>query len=230
MIRTVFCIFIAAAAHPMMAQDSAKALFLDTADGRAVVTKGAAGGAAGSHKIAAVKQLPVAHGVKYWIELEKADGDILRVSADHSFHSGDRIRLHLASNVKGKLVIMQKEDNGQFGLLFPKSAAADNTVMSLQEQAIPSDTRWFRFDNNPGQLTLMVMVTPEGGALKQDMGNVGRTADGMLKKSAELSGSKALVEETPEEEDRASYVVLNPVKRELADGPLAFEISIRHLP
>lgn len=94
-------------------------------------------------------------GLRYWIELQTLSGEIRPVPASHIFKSGDRIRLHVQSNIPGKLTILQKQDGGPAGLLFPP-ASANGRVEAFQDNVIPSMKASFRFDNKPGKIALIM--------------------------------------------------------------------------
>jgi hypothetical protein len=102
-----------------------------------------------------------ATGLQYWIELQTPGGPA-RVPSNYVFHTGDRIRLHITSNVDGKLVVMQSQDQGPYQLLFPAGPQGDNRVRKYQDNVFPP--KFFRFDNNPGDVRLMLMVTADGAA------------------------------------------------------------------
>jgi hypothetical protein len=100
-----------------------------------------------------------ATGLQYWIELQ-TPGGVARVPSNYVFHTGDRIRLHISSNVDGKLVVMQSQDQGPYQLLYPANPNGENRVKKYQDNVFPP--KFFRFDNNPGDVRLMLMVTAEG--------------------------------------------------------------------
>src|SRR5690348_9502731 len=60
-----------------------------------------------------------ATGVHCEIELQTPDGKMKMVPASTVFHTGDRFRLHVQSNVDGKLVVMWNQEKGPYHLLFP---------------------------------------------------------------------------------------------------------------
>lgn len=229
---------------PVMHAQSAKALYGNPTDNSTVVTSGQEATHSGTRSVqrsthAAAQNQVVATGAKYWIQLRKADGTIERVTAEREFHSGERIRLHLTSNVSGHLVIMQKENSGPYELLYPTRPGGKNQVLKGHEEVFPSDGTWFRFDNNPGQVKLLVMITPESQSNGpqappaqpdlRDASDTEEVASAMVKRSEDLAGGKGLVQETAEGEDLATYVVLNPTQ-EAPAAPVAFEIAIRHRP
>jgi hypothetical protein len=101
-----------------------------------------------------------ATGLMYSIELQTPDGKMTTVPSNYVFHTGDRIRLHIKSNVDGKLVVMLSQDQGPYRLLFPPNPATDNRVKKLADNIFPP--KFFRFDQNPGDVSLMLMLTADG--------------------------------------------------------------------
>ncbi|HMX25391.1 MAG TPA: DUF4384 domain-containing protein, partial [Blastocatellia bacterium] len=101
-----------ALAIPLIAQqrerDGAKAIFYQspasqTPEGdKILVTK----------KQSATAQTPA---LRYWLELEGAG----KVNEDRVFHTGDRLKLHVSSNIDGRLTLWACDASGQSQLLFP---------------------------------------------------------------------------------------------------------------
>ena len=48
-------------------------------------------------------------GLMYYVEVIQPTGQALRVNTSRVFHSGERLRFHVMSNVSGKLTILQSE-------------------------------------------------------------------------------------------------------------------------
>src|SRR5258708_2864539 len=130
----------------------AKALFYDQTSGATVQS--------GSRKAGAKPpRAAVNLGLKYWIELVRPDSpEILQVNSTRVFHSGERIRLHLESNVDGRILLVQKASNGSLQTLFPdpKINGGDDHIKAMTDTAIPSGNGWFIFDNSPGMESITV--------------------------------------------------------------------------
>ncbi len=139
----------------------AKKLFYDPTSGVEVGGGSASPARTGGGGRATATTAPAVTGVSYWLELQTPSGQSLRVPSNHLFHNGDRIRLHITSNVDGKLVIMQSQDNSPYELLFPPNESTDNHVTKYRDNVFPRG--FFRFDNNPGQLKILLMVTAQNG-------------------------------------------------------------------
>ncbi|MDX1982850.1 MAG: DUF4384 domain-containing protein [Bryobacteraceae bacterium] len=255
-------------AVPCMAQEQAgaKALFVDPTSGvtiqggapatppvRATTTRPRAGAA--QARSGPVKEGTVT-GLRYWIELQTEQGQLLRVNSSRVFRSGERIRLHVESNVDGSLVILQSQDNGPFSRLFPTASNPAGRVTKYQDQAFPSKAGWFRFDSKPGDIRLMLMVQadPSGSSApvsvaanqpRQSAGQAGPTGDSqpitearpdresaeqiearMRAQMASQKGSKALV---VEEDGESSTVVVDTRRAsEVPPGAVAVEIRLSH--
>ena len=93
-------------------------------------------------------------GVKYRITLRTPDCDIREVDSSYTFHSGDKVRLQVESNVDGYLYVLQKGSTGKDKVLFPdaKINAGDNKIARGILYSIPAN-QWYAFDNNPGTAT-----------------------------------------------------------------------------
>jgi hypothetical protein len=151
-------------AAPCLAQESAKSMFNDRSSNVAVVPvsdrvprKG------GPPKTAAPAPAvrPIT-ALMYWIELRQENGQLMRVNANRQFKSGERIRLHVTSNVDGALTIVQSQNNGAPEMLFPPSRGGDNRVEAYKEKVFPSETGFFRFDPQAGNIRLLLMVQANG--------------------------------------------------------------------
>jgi hypothetical protein len=116
-----------------------------------------------SAKKPAVK--PGRMGLGYTIFLEQS-GAAKRVSPDHVFHSGDRVRILVETNREVYLYVFHQEGPGPADLLFPDSRlrGGENVVAAHQPSFIPH-TGWFAFDNQAGdeKLTLVASEKPLEG-------------------------------------------------------------------
>jgi hypothetical protein len=100
-------------------------------------------------------------GVSYWIERLDRNGEMRRVNSSTVFRKGDRIRVSLKSNREGYLYVINLGSTGRSTMLFPNATMPDgsNLIMANQTYDIPPNT-FFRFDENPGEETLLVMLSP----------------------------------------------------------------------
>src|SRR5262245_34498818 len=102
-------------------------------------------------------------GLKYRILLRTPDCDIKEVDSAYTFHSGDKVRLQIESNVDGYLYVLQKGSTGKDRMLFPdpRINGGDNKISRGILYSVPG-SQWFTFDNNPGteNLTVAVSRTP----------------------------------------------------------------------
>jgi hypothetical protein len=237
-------------AHLASAQESAKSLFVDPMSGVSFPSsKSASGHRTGNvsapqtpsslHNI----DLKPVTGLSYWIELQTPSGQLLRVPASRQFKTGERIRIHVESNVDGQLSIMQSEDGGPFAPLFPAKLGMDNHVQHLQDKILPSPTGWFRFDSNPGSIRLLLMVQANGSMIDQTApnalpapgnstvaaNNVSERAQQMQAKAEQVQGSKALFVDQGTPEEPVTYAVVDARKStEVPPGMIAIEMRLTH--
>lgn len=239
------------------AQPGAKALFLDATSGVSVqsssraaqpqVAQKAPPSTSGGVPVAVAAKDSDVTGLRYWLELQTEQGQLLRVTASRTFKSGERIRLHLESNVNGQLTILQSQDGGSFSRLFPNGRSTGK-VEKFRDQAFPSASGWFRFDAKPGDIRLMVMVqADDAAAAKQSVqmasNAVPPTSSGALSddeqrqlearmraKVESLRGSKALlVEDDSAAAELSTYVVSDPAKAPgMEKGMVAVELKLTH--
>ena len=134
-------------ALPQQDSTGARGLFLDSrpSDNKTPATKPAA------------KAGPM--GLGYTIFLEQ-NGASKRVSPDHVFHSGDRVRILVETNREVYLYVFHQEGPGPADLLFPDSRlrGGDNIVAAHQPSFIPH-AAWFAFDNQAGDEKLTLVAS-----------------------------------------------------------------------
>ncbi|MBZ5524306.1 MAG: DUF4384 domain-containing protein [Acidobacteriia bacterium] len=135
----------------------AKALFYDVTSDATMRTEKAAS----TQKAAAKTRTNT--GLKYWVELVQPSGQILRVSSNRIFHSGEHIRLHFESNVDGKITLVQMNSNGTSQVLYPDARihSGDNHIKAGDDMTIPAGGAWFTLDDNPGTERVMVFLNTE---------------------------------------------------------------------
>lgn len=170
-------------------------------------------------------------GLSYWIELvDPSRANRVEATSDRSFRSGERIRLHFRSNADGRLVIVQLGSSGTSSLLFPDSGkgVVENTVRSGKDQVIPSEKLWFKFDDNVGTETLLVLFARTEAELRQAF-PIGSTMDAnataaLLRAADAASGSKDLFIETETRRpaELGTYAV------NVAGKPVVLKIRLRH--
>lgn len=160
-------LWIASLSAPALAQEGAKSIFYSDAGTRVVTTTpSVTPKAGGSSPAVAARKSPSGHaeylGIAYWVDLIAPDGGKRRVSTDHIFHSGDRIKLNLRTNRPGYLYLLNVGSSGQTHMLFPNPAAGAgmNAVKANLTYEVPVGAS-IRFDNTPGEETLVIMLSPE---------------------------------------------------------------------
>jgi hypothetical protein len=221
----------------------AKSLFLDGTSGTAATPASHASqrqtGRAGSSSSGPVAQAVSLHGnpgLMYYVESATAEGGLERVTPSSVFHSGDRVRITIKTNTGGSLVISQRSSDGSQSVLFPDARVAngDNHINANQFTVLPSQSSWFRFDENPGEEKLFVILQPDAtiGAEPPSIADERRfrpEPDHIASAVEHQRGSKALrIEVDPSPESGATYVV-KPMTGELRQNDVVTaEITLIH--
>jgi hypothetical protein len=122
--------------------------------------------------------LPTALGLGYTLYKRDSMGNAVRVDPSQEFHAGDRIRLSLETNTDGYLYIFHTENDGEPEMLYPdvRLGQGNNKIEAHVPYEIPWNEpgveNWFKFDANPANERLYVVVTrqplpgiPVGSAL-----------------------------------------------------------------
>jgi Domain of unknown function (DUF4384) len=100
-------------------------------------------------------------GIAYWVEWERPGSVATRI-ADPTrfvFQSGDRIRLHVKTNVEGYLYLVNRGSSGQTTVLFPAAGITEHPrrVRARQEYTVP-ERGWIRFDDQPGEENIVFLL------------------------------------------------------------------------
>jgi hypothetical protein len=158
-------------------------------------------------------------GLHYWIDLEGTG----TVTADHTFHTGDRIRLYIRSNADGYLSLYSIDSSGHGTLLFPTRDEMDSEgyVKAYSVYVTPG---MIKFSPPIEDERLLVIFSRSKADIPTPSG---KQADGdMIASSMIPAGSKALVFET--ENKRTAGVGTYIVNRN--GGAVIKEINLRHRP
>jgi hypothetical protein len=108
---------------------------------------------------------PTAIGLGYTLYMRDENGNAMRVDPSREFRAGDRIRLSLETNTDGYLYIFHTENNGEPQMLYPdvRLDRGDNRIEAHVPYEIPWNEpgveNWFKFDANPANERLYVIVT-----------------------------------------------------------------------
>lgn len=102
---------------------------------------------------------PTNTGISYWIELRRGKS-MKKVDSRFAFKTGDRIKIHLTSNVDGHAhVVLLQGTTGSKAVLFPvKGKDASNFIRKGRDMALPSTT-FLVFDAKPGKEKLRIAVS-----------------------------------------------------------------------
>lgn len=170
-------------------------------------------------------------GLSYWIELADESGAPRGpVTDEHTFHSGDRIRLHFRSNSDGHVMLVQLGASGTSSVLFPDPSrkAVDNRLRAEEDHVLPSATRWFRFDSHAGVETVLVLFARSQHELDRafptrQMMDADETS-ALVELANDAPGRKDLVieNETREPAEIGTYAV------SVTGKPIIMQIVLKH--
>lgn len=210
----------------------AKVLFLDTQSGRMTMPKVSRSSPKPSSNSLDV---PAITGLMYYLELVTPSGELVRVNSNRTFRSGEKFRLHVSSNIDGWLTILQSQDGGRFEKLFPTSSlpGSASNIRKGVDTVLPAAGGWFKFDERPGEIRLLMMLTAEEGASSMQVAS-GRNevVESMLAAERLQRGSKALLIETSDspKEGFEVRVVNSTEDRKIPPGQIVVELKLEHRP
>jgi len=169
----------------------AKALFYDQTSGATIQGDSSRSSASNHHGASAQR---AGTGLKYWVELVQPNStQILRVNSTRVFHSGERIRLHLESNVDGRIVLIQMNSNGTSQVLFPDQRInnGDNHIKAATDTTVPAGNAWFTLDNNPGTERVMVFLNTDSAGPSQVQRPDARPSNGSVSSDRLIASNAA---------------------------------------
>lgn len=192
-------------------------------------------------------------GIKYWLELiQPGSAEITRVNSTRIFHSGEKIRLHLETNVNGRVTLLQLGQDGAGHVLFPDARInqGDNYIQAGIDTPVPSSSAWIKFDNHPGIERMIVLLasvdrqlqnqtpSPSSAPPQQEFAagselEPGKT-EAVMAMVEKQQGSKGLVLEVDNQSEKpASYAVLTSIEKSEKQSAkpqdaLAIQIQFRH--
>jgi Domain of unknown function (DUF4384) len=175
---------------------------------------------------------PLPLGVRYWVRtLDDAGRTTGEVQAGRVFRNGERIQILAESNCDGYLVVLHIGSDGTSGLLFPSAEHQlnDNRVIAHQKVILPGPRHFFRFDQQPGMETLVLVLSRDRSDLEAL--RLGTKMERQLVEAVRAHGERErgsknlLVEELPETSgDPRTYAVLR------SGGLLVQELALVHKP
>jgi hypothetical protein len=132
-----------------------------------VTAKGSAGNTnvSGNASASVETYSPSAIGLGYTLYMRDASGSPMRVDPSREFRAGDRIRLSLETNTDGYLYIFHTENDGEPQMLYPdvRLERGANKIEAHVPYEIPWNEpgveNWFKFDANPANERLYIVVT-----------------------------------------------------------------------
>ncbi|MCG3161203.1 MAG: hypothetical protein JMDDDDMK_02347 [Acidobacteria bacterium] len=186
---------------------------------------------AGPERLQAVSaQNPALH---YWFEMEGRG----KVSEDHIFYTGDRLRLHLRSNIGGYLTLWAYDPAGNSNLLFPTSNSSGSSGSSAESRALTySENDGYvqaNTDYSPGVITftppaederLLIFFSKSKDDVPAPQDN--RLTAEQINQATQAEGGKSLSFEE-EKKDQATFGSYVANQR---GGAIAKEIRLKHRP
>jgi len=200
-------------------KEGAKQLFYNPATGAATQPGEKEKSKASQSRVLVRKtQKPSNPGIHYWIELE----GVGKVTDDYVFHTGDRVKLHMRSNVDGYLSLWAYDLSGESQLLFPSSEQPeDNRITANSEYTVPG-TIEFKPPAEDERLLIFFSQSPDDTPQPKAK----RLTAQQAQQATEAEGGKALLFEVEKKDkERAGTYVVNR-----RGGAIAKEIRLKHLP
>ncbi len=118
---------------------------------------------AGPKKGRGAVKVPAAYsmaGLRYAVIQQVEPGREAGVDPAREFHSGDRVRFEFESNLDGYLYVIQQGSSGTWRVLFPDARinGGTNRVQKGTPYSVPAGSRYFVFNEVPGNEKLMVFL------------------------------------------------------------------------
>src|SRR5579871_4062143 len=104
-------------------------------------------------------------GIRYALLLRDSDGHYNEVSPSTIFHDGDHLRLSVMANQPGYLYVIEQGSTGSWNSIYPgkrmAGAESANRIEPGRVYQIPDGKGAFRFDQNPGEEKLFLVLSRE---------------------------------------------------------------------
>ena len=130
-----------------------------------------------------IRTVPISYpvaGLRYTVLQEVQPGREVAVDPDKEFHSGDRVRFEFESNLDGYLYVTQEGSSGLWTVLFPDARinGGKNQVQKRQPYQVPARTKYFVFNDVPGNEKLIVFLAKSPlNDLPRDANSTPQTVD-----------------------------------------------------
>jgi hypothetical protein len=99
------------------------------------------------------------NGLQYWIEVNRA-GQVFKVSNKHAFKSGDKIRIHVKTNIDAfAYVLLREGSSGEQSVLFPDPRFHDNNRLKASSDCAVPQEGFLTFDQTPGTEKLILLIS-----------------------------------------------------------------------
>jgi hypothetical protein len=100
-------------------------------------------------------------GLRCSIMLRGTDKEYTEVTPGTVFHSGDHIRLSFLANESGYFYVIQQGSSGAWAPIYPPANSTPDAskIQAGKLQVVPTGTRTFAFDQNPGNEKLYIILS-----------------------------------------------------------------------
>jgi len=100
-------------------------------------------------------------GLRYSLLMRGSDGNYSEVSPGTIFHSGDHIRISILPNQPGYLYVIEQGSSGDWKAIFPPVTSPPDALKVEQGklQIVPTGSRAFEFDRQPGAEKLFIILS-----------------------------------------------------------------------
>lgn len=99
-------------------------------------------------------------GLQYYVDLQDSSGNLRQVTTNHVFHSGDKIRLKVKSNMEGYLYVLNQGSSGRFNPLYPPRGEGNGFIQAGMTYSIPANG-FIRFDDTPGTEKVSIVLSKQ---------------------------------------------------------------------
>lgn len=162
-------------------------------------------------------------GLRLRIEVLDPSGRSFWVTPSSPFFSGDHIRIHIESNVGGRLTILQKQDDGKPQSLFPdkRIRGGDDSVTAGGDTVIP-----LAFDDSPGRIRLFVYLRMEKSTTNEAQSKEDTTL--LLAQAETMARSKGLRVDVDNFGPEPTMFAVRPASRDDPRQGVVAELTLDH--
>ena len=151
------------------------------------------------------------------------DGQESTVLPTEEFKSGDRVKLMFTSNVDGYVYWLAQGSSGEYAMLFPNAqTGTDNAIKRNEQYTVPAKGS-FRFDDTPGNETLLCILSTERMPDLDEAAGLSFKDSKAVEETKKKSSTRDLVFEDEEESDVSTVEQTAPVGE-----PIVVQYVLKH--